>query len=81
MRTGADDKTLLKQVNQRLMRAGTGGGKSRIAAAISRGDVTLTGMLQYEMQRRTAVRAASSVSGVRRVIDQMKVEPKKPKGV
>jgi osmotically-inducible protein OsmY len=80
MRTGSDDKTVLKQVNQRLMRAGTGG-KTRVTATVSRGDVTLSGVIQYEMQRRTLTRAAGSALGVRRVIDQLKLEAAKPKGV
>jgi osmotically-inducible protein OsmY len=80
MKNGADDKTLLKQVNQRLMRVGTGG-KTRVTATVSRGDVTLSGVIQHEMQRRTLVRAAASAPGIRRVIDQLKLEVQKPKGV
>jgi osmotically-inducible protein OsmY len=79
MANEVNDKSLLQKVNQRLGRAGSGG-KNRIVATVRRGDVTLSGVLQYEIQRRNVVRAASSVAGVRRVIDQMKVEPKKPKG-
>ena len=66
-------------MNQRLQRVGTGG-KTRVTAAVRRGDVTLSGTLQYEMQRRNYVRAVTSVSGVRRVVDQMQVEKPKPKG-
>ncbi len=79
MRNEVDDKRLLQQVNQRLMRTGTGG-KTRVAAVVRKGDVTLSGVLQYEIQRKNFVRACSSVAGVRRVIDQMQLEPKKPKG-
>ena len=46
---------------------------------VSSGDVTLSGTLQYEMQRQPNVMAASSVAGVRRVVDQMRVEVKERK--
>ena len=74
-----NDKTLLQQVNKRLMRTGTGG-TTRVTASVRRGDVTLTGTLQYEIQRKTLIRAATSVGGVRRVVDQMVIVKPKPKG-
>jgi osmotically-inducible protein OsmY len=46
----------------------------RLSVSARNGDVTLTGTLQYENQRRNAVRTAQAVPGVRRVIDQMKVQ-------
>ena len=70
------DKTLMRQVNQRLSRASTGS-RSRIVVTIKRGDVTLSGFIRYENQRRPAIRAVTAVAGVRRVIDQLKVEAMK----
>ena len=70
------DKTLLKQVVQKLARSGTGS-QSRVTAAVRNGDVTLTGTLQYEHERRCVLKSTSNVSGIRRVIDQMRVVPKK----
>lgn len=70
------DGVLLKKVNERLQRAGSGG-TSRIIAAARSGTVTLTGTLQYEMQRRPMLKAANSCPGVMRVVDQMTVAPKK----
>ncbi len=70
----APDKTLLKKVNQRLMRAGLGS-HSRVAAAIRNGQVTLSGSIQYEHQRRTILRAASGVDGVSQVVDKLTVQP------
>ncbi len=67
------DKTLLKLVIQKLARNGTG----HITPTIRGGDVTLTGTLRYEHQRRSILKCASGISGVRRVIDQMIVELKK----
>lgn len=69
------DKALLRKVNQQLVRMG--GAQMHVTASVQRGDVTLSGNLQYEMQRPAIVRAASRVSGVRRVIDQLKVVQKK----
>jgi osmotically-inducible protein OsmY len=68
------DKFVLQKVNQKLSRLG--GAQGKIVAAISRGDITLSGTIQYEMQRASIMKAASSVPGVRRVVDQMKASPK-----
>jgi osmotically-inducible protein OsmY len=68
------DKTLLKEINRKLMRTGT---QSKISACVRGGYVTLTGNLQYEHQRRSLIRAANQVSGVRQVVDQMTVRPRK----
>jgi hypothetical protein len=70
------DKVLLKQVNQRLMRAGLGAGCS-VRVTVRNGQVTLAGTIQRDLQRRPAVRAATGINGVRQVIDQLKVETKK----
>ena len=76
LRNPMPDKTLLKNVLQKLVRKGTGS-QSRVTAAARNGDVTLMGTVGYEHQRRAIVRSVSSVSGVRRVIDQLRVELKK----
>jgi osmotically-inducible protein OsmY len=67
------DKAVLQKVNQRLTRIGGGG---KILASVLRGDVTLSGTIQYEIQRSSLVKVATSVPGVRRVIDQLKMKPK-----
>ena len=72
------DKVLLKQVNQRLMRAGLGAGCS-MRVSVRNGQVTLSGTIQRDLQRRPALRAASGIAGVRQVVDQLKVEAKKVK--
>jgi osmotically-inducible protein OsmY len=69
------DKTLLQKVNQRVQR--TAGYGSRVSVSIARGEATLAGTLQYEAQRRPILKAANSTAGVRRVIDQMRIKPKK----
>jgi hypothetical protein len=68
------DKFILQKVNQRLSRLG--GSQSKITASINRGEVMLSGTVQFEMQRRSIVKVATSVPGVRRVIDQVGVKPK-----
>jgi hypothetical protein len=68
------DKELLRSVNSRLTRTGTG---SRIVAKINRGVVTLSGNLQFAAQRIPIMNAASRVDGIRQVIDQMQFAQKK----
>jgi hypothetical protein len=70
-----NDASLLKLVNQKLSRGG-GGSQSRITATVQRGNVTLTGRLQYDAQRAPLTKAVASVAGVRRVIDQLTVPPR-----
>ena len=66
------DSTILKKVNENLQRTGSGG-QAKVQASVRNGEVSLSGSLQYEMQRSSMVKAANSVAGVRRVIDKMSV--------
>jgi osmotically-inducible protein OsmY len=75
-RNQVSDKDLLKTVNQRLTRTGTGS-QSRVSVAVQHGTVTLTGTLQYAIQRSPIVKAVSRVDGVSRVLDQMQLVDKK----
>jgi osmotically-inducible protein OsmY len=68
------DKSLLQKVNQRLARTGTS--QSRVVATVRNGEVTLSGTIQYETQRRSIVRAIGAVAEVSRVVDQLKAQPK-----
>ena len=68
----ASDKTILTKVNQRLARTGLGSG-SRVTATVRGGQVTLSGNIQYEMQRRPTLRAADGVDGIRGIVDQLQV--------
>jgi osmotically-inducible protein OsmY len=68
------DSTLLKEINKKLLRTGI---QAKITASVKGGYVVLTGALQYENQRRTIMRAANQVSGIRQVMDQMTVQPRK----
>ncbi len=70
------DKTIQKYVDQKLSR-GVTGAQRKLTATVNQGSVTLTGTIQFEHHRRSILRAVGSVDGVRRVIDNLKVEPKK----
>lgn len=67
------DNVLVQKVSQMLVNHGFRP-PCRINVSAHNGNVTLSGSLLYENQRRNAVRTAQAVSGVRRVIDQMKVQ-------
>ncbi len=47
----------------------------RVTVMSNKGNVTLSGTIQYEHQRHMAVRASRNVPGVLRVVDQMQVIP------
>lgn len=68
------DKTLLRDVNKKLLRSGT---QTKITASVRSGCLTLTGTLHNEIQRRPILRAVNQVSGMRQVVDQMTVQTKK----
>lgn len=76
-RNQVSDKDLLKAVNQRLMRSGSGS-QMRVTATVLKGMVTLTGSLQYAVQRNPIMKAVQSVPGISRIIDQMVLVEKKP---
>jgi osmotically-inducible protein OsmY len=48
----------------------------RVAVVSNKGNVTLSGTIQYEHQRHIALHAIRAVTGVQRVVDQMRVIPK-----
>jgi osmotically-inducible protein OsmY len=47
----------------------------RVTISSNRGEVTLSGTLQYEHQRHAAMQSIQSVEGVRRIIDRLTVLP------
>ena len=44
-----------------------------VHVSVRNGTVTLTGKLEFDLQRKAAIHAASGVNGVQRVVDQMAV--------
>ena len=69
------DKTLLQSVQRKLMQKC--GGSNKITASVRSGDATVTGMIKQEHERQPILRCVSGVQGVRRVIDQLRLEEKK----
>jgi osmotically-inducible protein OsmY len=70
------DKSIVRKVNQRLERVGLGS-QSRITVTVRNGQVTMSGTLQYDTQRRSILNSARGVEGVRNVVDQLQSTPKK----
>jgi osmotically-inducible protein OsmY len=68
------DKTILKNVERKLIQKCPG---SRIMARVQNGDATISGMLKHEFERKPILRCVSAVQGVRRVVDQLRVEERK----
>lgn len=78
-RESIPDPRITQQVSQRLSGCGIRA-PSRVSVASVKGDVTLTGAIQYEHQRQAAMHATRGVDGVRRVIDHLQVIPRAPRG-
>ena len=70
------DKAILQKVHQRVQQTGTGP-QSKVTVNVRRGEVTVGGTIQYEMQRHNILRAAGRVAGVRRVVDQLRLQERK----
>jgi osmotically-inducible protein OsmY len=67
------DRALAQQVNLKLAQRGLRA-PCRVDAQARRGDVTLSGTVQYAHQKTSAVQIASAMAGVRRVIDCLTVK-------
>ncbi|TWU31387.1 BON domain-containing protein [Novipirellula artificiosorum] len=70
------DKTLEKNVLRMIVRKCAG--STRIGATVRDGDATVTGTIKQEHERRPIIRCVNGVQGIRRVIDQLQVEVRKP---
>ncbi|HZL88215.1 MAG TPA: BON domain-containing protein [Pirellulaceae bacterium] len=68
------DRTIDQQVAQKLSNRGINS-PSQVTVQTRRGEVTLSGLVQYPHQKNSAVQVANSVMGVRRVIDNLTVKP------
>jgi len=66
------DKRVFQKVQQHISRTGLGS-HTKISVQVHNGDVTLSGTLQYDTQRRPVLHAVRSVDGVRRVVDHLEV--------
>ena len=71
--TPVQDKTITRQVMGKL--AGRGlNSPCRVAVDTIKGQVTLTGTVQYAHQKTTASQVAHGISGVKRVVDKVVVK-------
>jgi osmotically-inducible protein OsmY len=60
--------SVVRQLTNRGVRA-----PCKVVVSNRDGSITLSGQIEYEHQRRTAVRAAQNTPGVKRVLDQLHV--------
>jgi osmotically-inducible protein OsmY len=68
------DPVISHKVSEKLSSLGVRA-PCRVMVVTNKGNVTLSGTIQYEHQRHTAVRAIRAVAGVQRVTDQLQVIP------
>jgi osmotically-inducible protein OsmY len=68
------DPKIAQNITQRLSSCGIRA-PSRVTITSSGGQVTLSGTIQYEHQRQQAMKAVQGVSGVRRVVDNLRTAP------
>jgi osmotically-inducible protein OsmY len=68
------DTVISQKVKEKLSSIGIRA-PSHVTALSNNGQVTVSGSLQYEHQRHVALRAIKSVTGVQRVVDQMRLIP------
>ena len=68
------DTVICQKVKEKLSGAGIRP-PCQVAIASNNGQVTASGSIQYEHQRPVALRAIKGVTGVQRVVDQMRLIP------
>jgi osmotically-inducible protein OsmY len=73
MNAQISDQAITQQVNNKLANRGLRS-PCKVAVQTNKGDVTLSGSVQFGHQKGAAVSAAGGVTGVRRVIDQLTVK-------
>lgn len=66
------DRQIQQKVSAQLPRRGIRP-PCDVRVSVHNGTVTLSGKLEFDLQRKAAVHAASGVNGVQRVVDQMAV--------
>ncbi len=78
-KTSPRDRLLNQKVMQQLSNHGVRS-PCEVTASVSDGSVTLSGQIEHEYQRRSAVRAAQNIGGVKRVLDHLQVMSKTLQG-
>ena len=70
----SQDQRVTQQVVNKLACRGLGS-QCHVSVRIANGEVTLSGSVVYAHQKGAAVKAATGVAGVRRVVDHLTVTP------
>jgi len=68
------DPKIAQNITQRLSGSGIRA-PSKVTVRSTKGEVTLSGTIQYEHQRSVALSAARGEPGVRRVVDNLRAAP------
>jgi osmotically-inducible protein OsmY len=68
------DSVISQKVKEKLSGAGIRA-PCKVAIVSANGQVTVSGLIQHEHQRSLALRAINGVTGVQRVVDQMRLIP------
>lgn len=69
------DKTLLTNVQRRLAKKCSS--SPRVSVDVKSGEATVSGTIRVETERKPVLKCISSVEGVSRVIDRIKLEDRK----
>lgn len=69
------DKALLTAVHRKLAQKCSG--STKINTTVSGGEATVTGTIKSEHERNPIIRCISTVPGIRRVVEHLKVEERK----
>jgi hyperosmotically inducible protein len=73
--TPVGDPTITRQVQGKLASRGLGA-PCRITVATRKGEVTLSGTVQQEVQKGSAAQLARAIGGVKNVLNQLVVKPR-----
>jgi osmotically-inducible protein OsmY len=68
------DRVIIQQVTNKLSTRGVRS-PCHVTVTSNKGDVTLSGTVEHAHQKSSATGVASSVAGVRRVIDMLTIKP------
>jgi len=68
------DNVISQKIKEKLSSVGIRA-PCQVAVVSTNGQVTISGSIRYEHQRPLALRAIKGVTGVERVVDQMRVVP------
>ena len=74
-RISRDDQRVNEQVTRQLLNHGVRP-PCNVVVSSRAGSITLSGQIEHEHQRRSAMRAAQNTPGVKRVTDQLQVMSK-----